>query len=67
MKESQGYRPLCSSRETGEGNIKIHFQETGYEDLDGVKLAQDRDSWRAVVNTVINAWVSQDACGFLTG
>jgi hypothetical protein len=35
-------------------NIKIHLRETGCEDVDWIRLAQDRDQWWAVVNTVMN-------------
>jgi hypothetical protein len=28
--------------------------ETGFEDVDWIHLAQDRDRWRALVNTMMN-------------
>jgi hypothetical protein len=36
------------------GNIKIDLTEIGWDGVDWVDLAQDRNEWRAVVNTVIN-------------
>jgi hypothetical protein len=30
----------------------MDFLEVGYEGMDWINLAQDRDRWRAVVNTV---------------
>jgi hypothetical protein len=36
------------------GNIKMDIKETGWEDVDWIHLAQDRDLWWALVNTVIN-------------
>jgi hypothetical protein len=30
------------------------LQEVGWEDMDRTDLAQDRDRWKAVVNTIMN-------------
>jgi hypothetical protein len=35
-------------------NIKLDLGEMGWDDVDWVDLAQDRDHWRALVNTVMN-------------
>jgi hypothetical protein len=35
-------------------NIKIDPREIGWDDVDWVDLAQDRDKWRALVNMVMN-------------
>jgi hypothetical protein len=37
-----------------EDNIKMGLNETGCEGLEWMNLAQHRDNWRAVVNTVMN-------------
>jgi hypothetical protein len=37
-----------------EDNIKMDLEEMGFEDLDWIHLAQDRDRWRALVNTVMS-------------
>jgi hypothetical protein len=35
-------------------NIKINLIEIGWDDMDWIDLAQDRDQWRALVNTAMN-------------
>jgi hypothetical protein len=35
-------------------NIKIYLTEIGWDGMDWIDLAQNRDQWRALVNTVIN-------------
>jgi len=41
------------TRRSWEDNIKMDLQEVGYEGMDWIKLAQDRDSWQALVNAVM--------------
>ena len=36
-----------------EDKLKMDLQEVGWEDMDWIDLAQDRDRWRALVNGVI--------------
>jgi hypothetical protein len=31
-----------------------HIREIGWDGVDWIELAQDRDQWRALVNTVMN-------------
>jgi hypothetical protein len=38
-------------------NIKIDLSEIGWDGVDWVDLAQNRDQWRALVNTVMNLQV----------
>jgi hypothetical protein len=40
-------RPLERPRRRWEDNIKMDLQGVGCEDMDWIKLAQDRDRWRA--------------------
>jgi hypothetical protein len=35
-------------------NIKIDFKEMEWGGMDWIDVAQDRDRWRALVNTVMN-------------
>ena len=59
-------RPLGRPRCRWEDNIKMDLQEVGCEGMGWIKLAQNRDSWRALVNMVINILVPQNAGNFLT-
>jgi hypothetical protein len=34
-------------------NIKIDLREIGYDGMEWIKLAQDKDEWRALVNTMM--------------
>jgi len=47
-------RLLRRPRRGWEDNIKIDLQEVGYEVMDWIDVAQDRDRWRALVNAVMN-------------
>ena len=49
----EGKRPLGRPRRRWEDNIKMDLQEGG-RGRDWMELAQDRDRWRALVNTVMN-------------
>jgi hypothetical protein len=39
------------------GSIKIDLSEIRWDGMDWIDLAEDRDQWRAVVNTIMNLWV----------
>jgi hypothetical protein len=41
-----------------EENIKIDLREIGWGGMDWIDLAQDRDQWRVLVNTVMNLRVT---------
>jgi hypothetical protein len=47
-------RSLKRPRHRWESNIKIHLREIGTDSID---LAQDRDQWMALLNTVTDLWV----------
>jgi hypothetical protein len=36
------------------GNIEIDLSDIGWDGVDWIDLAQDRDQWRALMNTVMN-------------
>jgi hypothetical protein len=53
----EGKRQLGRPRRRWVGNIKIDLREIGWDSTDWINLAQDRDQWRALVNTVMNLHV----------
>jgi hypothetical protein len=50
----EGRRPLGTPMRRWEDNIKMDLKEIGFGDGDWIHWAQDRDRWRALVNTVMN-------------
>ena len=49
-----GKRQLGRPRHKWEDNIKMYLQEVGCGGMDWIDLSHDRDSWRELVNVVIN-------------
>jgi hypothetical protein len=49
-----GKRPLGRPRCRWVYNIKMDLGEIGWDGMDWINLAQDRDQWRALVNMVMN-------------
>jgi hypothetical protein len=60
-------RPLGRPRCRGVDNIRMHLREVGWGDVDWIGLAQDRNRWRAVVNSVLDLWVPRNAGKLLSG
>jgi hypothetical protein len=54
VRRPEGKRPLGRPRRRWEDNIKMDLGETMFGHVDWIHLAQDRDRWRALVNTVMN-------------
>jgi hypothetical protein len=50
----EGKRPLRRPRRRWGDNNKIDLREIGWGGMDWFVVAQDRDQWRALVNTVMN-------------
>jgi hypothetical protein len=50
----EGKRPLGRPRRRWEDNVRMELQEVGCGCEDWIGLAQDRDTWRALVSAVMN-------------
>jgi hypothetical protein len=50
----EGKSPLGRPRRRRVNNTKMNLREIGWDGIDWVDLAQDRDRWRALVNTMTN-------------
>jgi hypothetical protein len=50
----EGKRPVGRPRLRRMDNIKMNIREIGWDDMDWIDPAWDRDQWRALVNTVMN-------------
>jgi hypothetical protein len=54
MGEPEGKRPLGRPRRKFVDNIRMDLGEVGLGDVDWIGLVQDRNRWRALVNSVLN-------------
>jgi hypothetical protein len=52
--KQEGKRPLGRPRHRWVDNIKMDLGEIVWDAKDWIELAQDRDQWKALVNTVMN-------------
>jgi hypothetical protein len=57
MGKPEEKRPLGRQRCRWEDGIGMDLREIGWGSVDWIQLAQDKDRWRALVNTVMNLWV----------
>ena len=46
-------RPIGRHRHKWEDNIRVDLQEVDCEVMERIELAQDRDSWQALVNAAM--------------
>jgi hypothetical protein len=53
----EGKRLLGRPRRRWEDDIRVDLLEVECGEIDWIGLAQDRDSWRLIVNAVMNLWV----------
>jgi hypothetical protein len=66
MGKSEGKKPLGRSRSRWKDNFNMDLQAVRCGDMDWIKLAQDRDRWRSLVNVVMNFRVPENVGIFLT-
>jgi hypothetical protein len=52
--KSEGKRPLGRPRYRWVDNIKMDLREVAWDCMDWIDLTQDRDQWKALVNTAMN-------------
>jgi hypothetical protein len=52
--QPEGKRPLGRNTRRWEYNIKMDLRVIGWGGMDWIDLAQDRDQWSGLVNTVMN-------------
>jgi hypothetical protein len=52
--EPEGKRQWGRPRHRWVDNIKVVLREVGWGSMDWTYLSQDRDQWRAIVDTVMN-------------
>jgi hypothetical protein len=52
--KTYGKRLVGRSRRKLDNNIKIDLREIGWSGMDRIRVAEDRDQWWALVNTVMN-------------
>ena len=57
MGKLEGKRPLGRPRRRWNDNIKMDLKEVRCGGTDWNELAQDRDTWRALANAVMNLLV----------
>jgi hypothetical protein len=50
----EGKRPLGRPRRRWVDNIIMYLRDRGWDGVAWIDRAQDRDQWRAIVNTVLN-------------
>jgi hypothetical protein len=50
----EGKRPLGRPRRKRVNNINMYLREIGWDGMDCIDMAENRNQWRALMNTVMN-------------
>jgi hypothetical protein len=56
-RKPEGKRPLGRSRHRWVDNIKMDSEKIGWDIVDWIRRAEERDKWIALVNAVTKLWV----------
>jgi hypothetical protein len=56
--KSEWKQPLRRPRYKKEDNMRVGLREIGWEGVDWIHLAQDRDQWKVLVNIVMDFQVT---------
>jgi hypothetical protein len=67
MGKPEGKRTLGRPRRRWVDNIEKDLREIGWDDVNWIDRAQDRDQWSSLVNTVLKLRVPYNAGKFLSG
>jgi len=57
MGKPEGKGPIGRPRRRWDDGIRMDLREIDWGSVEWIQLAQDRDRWRALVNTVMNLQV----------
>jgi hypothetical protein len=57
VRKPEGKRPLGRPTHSWEDDIRMELRPIGWGVMDWIDLAQDRNQWRALVNTIMNLQV----------
>jgi len=57
IRKSEGRRQLRRPKHRQEDNIRMDLMEIGCVSVDWMHLAQERNQWWVLVNTVLNIWI----------
>jgi hypothetical protein len=54
VRKPEGDRPLRRLRRRCVDNIKMYVRKIGWDGVNWIDMAQNRDQWRALANTALN-------------
>jgi len=57
VRKPEEKQPRTRPRQRQYDNIKMNLREIGWEGVDWIHLAQDRDHWQSLVNMLMNLQV----------